>query len=130
MGVPFVCGNWYANFSLWVISYCQGSSISLSYWSAFSHFTMEQQGYMRRIRVCLYEPETQNSLLPLLPVIVSFRLIHYADFSAKGQIVPNQSCFCYVLSTQIYFASKGSKKAVFKSLGQWGFPFTRVKHLF
>lgn len=63
---------------------------------------MEQQGYMRRIRVCLYEPETQNSLLPLLPVIVSFRPIHYADFSAKGQIVPNQSCFCYVLSTQIY----------------------------
>lgn len=91
---------------------------------------MEQQGYMRRIRVCLYEPETQNSLLPLLPVIVSFRPFHYADFSAKGQIVPNQSCFCYVLSTQIYFASKGSNKAVFKSLGQWGFPFTRVKHLF
>lgn len=91
---------------------------------------MEQQGYMRRIRVCLYEPETQNSLLPLLPVIVSFRPIHYADFSAKGQIVPNQSCLCYVLSTQIYFASKGSNKAVFKSLGQWGFPFTRVKHLF
>lgn len=57
---------------------------------------MEQQGYMRRIRVCLYEPETQNSLLPLLPVIVSFRPFHYADFSAKGQIVPNQSCFCYV----------------------------------
>ena len=129
MGVPFVCGNWHANFSLWVISYCQGSSISLSYWSAFSHFTMEQQGYMRRIRVCLYEPETQNSLLPLLPVIVSFRPFHYADFSAKGQIVPNQSCFCYVCQ-QIYFASKGSNKAVFKSLGQWGFPFTRVKHLF
>ena len=78
----------------------------------------------------LYEPETQNSLLPLLPVIVSFPLIHYVDFSAKGQIVPNQSCLCYVLSTQIYFASKGSNKAAFHSLGQWGFPFMRAKHLF
>lgn len=130
MGVPFVCGNWHANFSLWVISYCQGSSISLSYWSVFTHFTMERQSYMHRIRVCSYKPKTQNSLLPLLLVIVSFHLIHYADFSAKGQIVPNQSCLCYVLSTQICFASKGSNKAVFKSLGQWGFPFTRVKHLF
>ena len=91
---------------------------------------MEQQGYMHRIRVCLYEPETQNSLLPLLPVIVSFRPIHYVDFSAKGQIVPNRSCFCYVLSTQIYFASKGSNKSVFNSLGQQGFPFMRAKHLF
>lgn len=90
---------------------------------------MEQQSYMGRIRVCLYEPETQNSLLPLLPVIVSFRPIHYADFSAKGQTVPNQSCFCYVLSTQIYFASKGSNKSVFNSLGQRGFPFMRAKHL-
>lgn len=88
---------------------------------------MERQSYMRRIRVCLDEPETQNSLLP---VIVSFRPIHYVDFSAKGQIVPNQSCFCYVLSTQIYFASKGSNKSVFNSLGQRGFPFMRVKHLF
>ena len=62
---------------------------------------MEQQGYMRRIRVCLYEPETQNSLLPLLPVTVSFRPIHYADFSAKGQIVPNQSCLCYILPLKV-----------------------------